>query len=190
MPEKYLIIGLGNPGRRYAATRHNLGAMFTDHLAERFKESFRSGKGEYLICGPLRGAETPHELVLIKPVTYMNNSGVAVQQAVHYFQFDLDHILVVLDDFQLPFGKLRLRPKGSDGGHNGLHSIIQSLGSEDFPRLRLGIGSEFQGDAVHHVLANFSKAELESLPALMDTAADAIVDFASNGIQHAMNKYN
>jgi PTH1 family peptidyl-tRNA hydrolase len=114
----------------------------------------------------------------------------AVRSAVDYFNFELERLLVVLDEFQLPFGKLRLRPNGSDGGHNGLGSIIQHLGTEGFARVRLGIGNEFSGDAANFVLSEFSKNEKELLPAVIERAGEAVVDFAVYGVQHAMSRFN
>ena len=190
MPGRFLIAGLGNPGKRYAATRHNAGFMVVDWLAERHRLSFRAGKGDYLISEVMRAEGSEAELVLLKPLTFMNNSGMAVRSVVDYFNFDLERLLVVLDEFQLPFGKLRLRPNGSDGGHNGLSSVIQHLGTEGFARLRLGIGNEFSGDAGEFVLSEFSKSERELLPAIIEKAGEAIIDFAVHGVQHAMSRFN
>jgi len=190
MAERFLVAGLGNPGKRYEQTRHNVGFMAVDRLAENFRVSFKAGKGDYLISGLARTSAPEKELLLLKPLTFMNNSGLAVRQALDYFKIDLDKLLLVLDEFQLPFGKLRLRPQGSDGGHNGLASVVQHLGAQDFARLRIGIGSEFQGDAANFVLAKFSKAELQELPALISRAAEAAVEFIDHGMPQAMNKFN
>lgn len=190
VPARYLITGLGNPGREYAGTRHNLGFMVIDHLAERLGIALHAGRGEYRISSPHPLPGSDREIVLLKPLTFMNNSGVAVREVVHYFKFELPHLLVVLDDLQLPFGKLRLRSKGSDGGQKGLRSIIQALGTEAFPRLRLGIGQGAEQTATTFVLSRFSKVEREALPDLIAQAADAAVDFCRHGIAHAMNRYN
>jgi PTH1 family peptidyl-tRNA hydrolase len=185
MSEKYLIAGLGNPGLRYADTRHNVGFKVIERLAERLNLDFRAGKGEYLIAS---GAAN---ILLLKPLTYMNNSGTAVRQVVDYFDIDLARLLIVFDDFQLPLGKLRLRPGGSDGGHNGMASVIQHLGSQDVSRLRLGISAEFdKGEMANYVLSTFSKAEKKILAEIYDRAADAALSFVQDGIQSAMNKFN
>jgi PTH1 family peptidyl-tRNA hydrolase len=137
MSEKYLIAGLGNPGPHYADTRHNVGFKVVERLAERLRLSFRAGKGDYLI------ASDTANILLLKPLTYMNNSGLAVRHAMDYFDIDVSRLLIVFDDLQLPVGKLRLRPGGSDGGHNGIASVIQHLGTQEVARLRLGISAEF-----------------------------------------------
>jgi PTH1 family peptidyl-tRNA hydrolase len=185
MSEKYLIAGLGNPGSRYADTRHNVGFKVIERLAERLNLSFRSGRGDYLV------AASTANVLLVKPLTYMNNSGLAVRHAADYFDVALPRLLIVFDDFQLPVGKLRLRPNGSDGGHNGMASVIQYLGSQEVPRLRLGIRAEFhKGEMADFVLSTFSKEEQKLLPEIYDRAADAALSFIHDGIQQAMNKFN
>ena len=188
MAERFLVAGLGNPGKRYEQTRHNAGFMVVDHLAARFRVGCKAGKGEYVVSEIARHEE--NELLLLKPMTYMNHSGMAVRHALDYFKVDLGNLLVVLDEFQLPFGKLRLRPDGSDGGHNGLASVIQHLGSQEFARLRLGVGSAFQGDPADFVLAKFSKAERAALPEVMARTADVALDFIAQGVQFSMNRHN
>jgi len=190
VPARYLITGLGNPGREYAGTRHNLGFMVIDHLAERLGIALHAGRGEYRISSPHPLPGTDREIVLLKPLTFMNNSGLAVREVVHYFKFELPHLLVVLDDLQLPFGNLRLRSKGSDGGQKGLRSIIQALGTQAVPRLRIGIGFAREQDATSFVLSRFSKAEREALPDLIARAAEAVLDFCRHGLAYAMNRYN
>jgi len=182
------VAGLGNPGKRFEHTRHNAGFMAVARLAEQFRVAYKTGKGDYLLSEVARTEQ--QEFILLKPLTFMNNSGLAVQQAVNYFKIDRDRLLVILDEFQLPFGKLRLRPEGSDGGHNGLASVIQHLGSQDFARLRIGIGGEFEGDPADFVLSKFSKSEQEELPGLIARAAEAAIDFIDHGMQQAMNKFN
>lgn len=190
MSQKYLIVGLGNPGKQYAKTRHNVGFMVVDRLAEIYHTSLRAGKGDYLISDTLRLESTEVELILSKPLTYMNNSGLAVRHALDYYKFELERLLVISDDFQLPFGKLRLRASGSEGGHNGLRSIIDHLGTMDFPRLRLGIGEAAAPDKADYVLAPFSKAEHDLLVEMVQKACDAACDFARHGLLYVMNKYN
>ena len=190
MSIKFAIFGLGNPGARYAMTRHNVGFMVLDRLAERNATGFRAGRGDYFISGPVAvGQEV--ELLLVKPSTFMNHSGRAVKSFIDYFKFEANQILVVLDDFQLPFGKLRLRSRGSEGGHNGLRSIISILGDENFARLRIGIGGdETPDDSANYVLSNFDKAQQVALMEIIDRSCEGVVDFALNGIEHAMNRFN
>ncbi|MDZ7360281.1 MAG: aminoacyl-tRNA hydrolase [candidate division KSB1 bacterium] len=184
MSEKHLIVGLGNPGPRYANTRHNVGFKVVERLAERLQLSFRPGKGDYLLAS---GAT----ILLMKPLTFMNNSGLAVRHAADDFGLECSRILIVLDDHQLPLGKLRLRTSGSDGGHNGLASVIQHLGTQEIPRLRLGIGAEFaKGEMADYVLSAFSKEEQKRLPEIYDRAVEAALSFINDGVQQAMNKFN
>jgi PTH1 family peptidyl-tRNA hydrolase len=190
MNARSLIVGLGNPGKQYEHTRHNVGFMVVEALAEKHRVALRAGKGEYLISDILRLDHGGEELVLLKPLTYMNNSGLAVRHALDYYKFDAARLLVVSDDFQLPLGKLRLRAKGSEGGHNGLRSIIDHLGTQEFARLRLGIGEADSANAADYVLSPFAKSEQEELAALIQQAAEAVCDVARHGLQYAMNKYN
>jgi PTH1 family peptidyl-tRNA hydrolase len=191
MSEKYLIVGLGNPGPRYENTRHNVGFNVVERMAVRLALDFRAGKGEYLLAAGATAATPNAEVMLMKPLTFMNNSGWAVRQVVDYFRIRLQHVLLVFDDFQLPFGKLRLRSHGSDGGHNGMASVIQHLGTQEVPRLRLGIGNEFvKGETVKHVLSSFSKEEKELLPAFYERAAEAAISFVNDGVWPTMNLFN
>ncbi len=190
MSQRFLIVGLGNPGKQYAKTRHNVGFMVVDALAENHRAAFRAGKGDYLISDTLRLEPASEELVLVKPLTYMNNSGMAVRHVFDYYKLELEQLLVISDDFQLPFGKLRLRTKGSEGGHNGLRSIISHLGTQDFARLRLGIGETASANNADYVLAPFSKTEQEPLAEMIQRASEAVLDFAEHDLQYVMNKYN
>jgi len=185
MSEKHLIVGLGNPGARYAETRHNIGFKVVERLAEKLNLNFRAGKGDYLIAS---GAA---EILLLKPLTYMNNSGLAVRPAADYFDIPAARMLIVFDDYQLPLGKLRLRPHGSDGGHNGMASVIQHLGTPEVSRLRLGIGAEFaKGEMADYVLTTFSRDEHKLLPEIYDRAVEAVLCFINDGMPQAMNKFN
>lgn len=182
----HIIIGLGNPGRNYANTRHNIGFVVVDELARRggastARKRFRSE----LIDTRLPAGK----VTLVKPQTYMNESGHAVREVRNWYRADLEQILVVVDDLDLPFGELRLRQRGSAGGHNGLKSIIGQLGTQEFPRLRVGIGRG-PDQARAHVLANFAPSEREQLPVVVSAAADAVELWMSEGIVAAMNVIN
>jgi PTH1 family peptidyl-tRNA hydrolase len=178
------IFGLGNPTRRYASTRHNVGFMVLDVLARRFRCHFRALSGREVAKKHFAGSE----LVLVKPLLYMNESGAAVRRQL---QRRPDELLVVCDDLALPFGRLRLKPGGSDGGHKGLGSVITCLGRSDFPRLRVGIGAPPEGsDAVEYVLEPFAKPESALLPEILDRAADACLATVTAGIESAMNRFN
>jgi PTH1 family peptidyl-tRNA hydrolase len=188
MRDKLLIVGLGNPGKRYADTRHNVGFMVVDELAAREREAFCAGRGDYLLC---RLKLASGELFLQKPLTYMNLSGSAVQQALQYFKLTADEMLIVCDDTNLPFGRLRLRAQGSDGGHNGLSSVIAALGTEQVARLRIGVGNDFiKGGQADYVLSTFVSEERQELKHIIERAADAVLFFAEHGITSAMNQYN
>lgn len=185
-----VVVGLGNPGTEYATTRHNVGFRVLDTLSGRWKRPFRGGKGEYLIApGDIAG----HEVALVKPLTYMNNSGEAVADVLERLETAQASLLVVLDDFALPLGALRLRPRGSDGGHNGLYSVIVSLGTEEIPRLRCGIGRSDQAsgrDMADFVLSPFEKNERETADEMILRAADAVTECVIGGLASAMNRFN
>lgn len=188
MPDRLLIVGLGNPGRRYAQTRHNIGFMVVDALAEREKEAFRTGRGDYLLC---RLKVAGREVLLQKPLTFMNLSGDAVRHALHFFKLTAAELLIIADDVHLPFGRLRLRPQGSDGGHNGMASVIAAIGTEDIARLRIGIGSDFmKGAQADFVLSPFDADERKELNGIINRAADAVLIFIEQGIETAMNRFN
>ncbi len=182
------MFGLGNPEKKYARTRHNAGFLVADALAERYGWSFKQGRGEFVQAD---GTVDGRRVFLIKPLTFMNNSGLAVRQAVDFFQQELSHILVIVDDFQIPLGTLRLRKSGSDGGHNGLASIISVLGTKAFPRLRIGIGPDHPIENwVSFVLSEFSRSEWEVLQKIIPTAVEAVEAVVKEGIERAMNRYN
>jgi PTH1 family peptidyl-tRNA hydrolase len=181
-----LVVGLGNPGNRYAGTRHNVGWLTVDRLADRAGwGSGRERDAARVVWGRYRGMD----LLLAKPLTFMNDSGVAVRKLLARERAPLDDLLVVCDDFALPFGRLRLRGAGSAGGHNGLRSIIGELGSQKFARLRVGIG-EPSGDAIDHVLSRFTAAEQAELPGIVDAAADAVEDWVREGPARAASRWN
>lgn len=183
-----LITGLGNPGDTYAGTRHNVGFVVIDTLAEKLSVRLGPGKGPYYVG---KGRYKGHEILLMKPTTYMNRSGDAVQQALSWYKLDIDQCLVCYDDLNIPLGTLRLRPSGSAGGHNGARDIIRLLGTDGFPRLRIGIGGEFpEGRQVDYVLSRFSRSERKIMEETIERAADAVLTFVTDGIDAAMNTFN
>ena len=186
-----VIVGLGNPGRHYALTRHNIGFRILDRLAAKLKCDFRPGKGEFLVA---TGSFKDDAIVFTKPATSMNESGIAVADIVNRFEVTLDRMLVVMDDFQIPLGSIRLKPSGSDGGHNGLYSIIYHLQSDAFPRLRCGIGSpEMPADKslmADFVLSKFTSSEEEKITEMVERAAEACLNFVSDGIDKTMSLFN
>ena len=188
------IFGLGNPGPRYKGTRHNVGFDVLDELARRAAVAFESAPAEALVAKirtRASDADPIGEPVLLgKPLTYMNLSGQAVGELVRYFKIDPVDVLVIVDEAQLPLGKLRARARGSAGGHNGLKSVIAHIG-ESFGRLRLGVGrGSEQRDLADHVLAKFDKAEGAEVERMIARAADAAELFVISGIAAVMNKYN
>ena len=184
---KYLITGLGNPGEQYAHTRHNIGFDVLDTLAEVSNISFQDKRYGYISEFKFK-ARTFH---LLKPSTYVNLSGRAVNYYLNKLKIYPDHLLVIADDIALPFGKLRIRPRGGDAGHNGMSSIIQVLGTQNFPRLRFGIGNNFPpGGQINYVLGHWTKEEKLALPERIDKACEVIKAFGTIGLDHTMNTYN
>lgn len=186
--KNWLIVGLGNPGERYEKTRHNLGFMLVDLLASEFQTQVKRDECRSLI-GQTNFAQQTVELV--KPQTFMNLSGEAVSCLLKKENRAAEKIIVVVDELALPFGTIRLRPKGSDGGHNGLKSIINCLKTQDFIRLRIGIQPEH---SIHHtknfVLENFSKKDFETVEKVLERSADAVRSIISEGIEKAMSQFN
>lgn len=184
---KYLIVGLGNPGAQYLFTRHNIGFMSIDRLAYQHGLSFDSVRyGE--LCSLRSRGKT---ILLLKPSTFMNLSGKAVRYWMQAENILLENLLIITDDIALPFGKLRLRPKGSHGGHNGLRHIEETLQTQSYARLRVGIGSNFpKGKQADYVLSNFSQDEQDALPALLDRIAEVVLSFCTSGITQTMNVFN
>jgi PTH1 family peptidyl-tRNA hydrolase len=188
--ETLLVAGLGNPGDEYAATRHNVGFMVADELCRRGGGRWESRKGLSAIARVRIGGA---EIVLCKPLTYMNNSGMAVAETLRRFDLEVSSLLVVVDDLALPLGRLRIRTRGSDGGHNGLTSVIFALGSDEFARLRCGIGQEApppKGTMPDFVLSPFDRPEVPALREMVARAADAAATGAVGGIAAAMNRFN
>jgi PTH1 family peptidyl-tRNA hydrolase len=181
-----LIAGLGNPGRRYAGTRHNVGFDVIDVLAERHGVSWESAPADALM-GRWRAAG----VLLVKPLTFMNLSGHAVGELLRYFKIDLPDLLIVVDDVNLELGRLRARARGTAGGHNGLKSLIAQLGTEDFARLRIGVGrGDARRDLADHVLATFDPDERTVVAETVSRTADAVELFVAEGIGPVMNKFN
>ncbi|MDE5657175.1 MAG: aminoacyl-tRNA hydrolase [Muribaculaceae bacterium] len=184
---KYLIVGLGNIGDEYRNTRHNIGFMILDALAEASNISFSTERYGDVARMRLKNKQ----LDLLKPSTYMNLSGNAVRYWKEKEGIATDHILVLVDDIALPFGAIRLKPSGSDAGHNGLKNIAQMLGTQAYPRLRFGIGNDYaRGCQVDYVLGNFTLDQRQQLPVRIDHAIDAMKEFVLAGISNAMCKYN
>lgn len=189
-----LIVGLGNPGTKYDRTRHNVGFDVIDMLADRWTIPLKEQKRFKGLFGQGLGPQGI-KLSLLKPTTYMNRSGDAVRAVLDWFKLSTQSILVVYDDMDLPVGRLRLRLKGSAGGHNGMRSLIQQLGTQDFSRLRLGIDSpksnRVQGlDPVSYVLGKFSPQEQKVMRNILELAADATEYAIKNGVEKSMNRYN
>lgn len=185
MPVFRLLVGLGNPGREYRDTRHNVGFMIADRLAARERAGFRVEKGwqaEVAKCG---------DVLLVKPLTFMNLSGQSVRALSQFYKFAPEETLVILDDMALPLGKLRFRPSGSAGGHNGLQSVIDHLGTSAIPRLRVGIGAApGAAQAVGHVLGRFALEEKAALAQSLDLAVQAVDCLRERGLEAAMNTFN
>ncbi len=182
----FLVVGLGNPGPKYAANRHNVGFMLTERLAADSGEGFRDKfKGRY--CKVRLGGD---DVALLQPMTFMNLSGESVQPAMRFFKVELEEVLVVHDELDLPFGTLRLKRGGGAAGHNGLKSIIQHCGGPDFLRLRVGIGRPLRGSPQSHVLGDFTKSEGAELEDVLSDATRAVEAVVRDGVQAAMNRVN
>lgn len=180
-----LIVGLGNPGKQYQNTRHNVGYMALDMVKEKYQASF---KLETKMEGEIAILNLSEKVILLKPVTYMNLSGNSISKVINYYKIDIKDLLIIHDDMDLPVGMLRVKTHGSAGGHNGLKSIIEHLGLT-FNRAKIGISKD--GEACNHVLGNFSKKEKELIDVTLHTVIDLIDDFIGNkSMDEIMNKYN
>jgi peptidyl-tRNA hydrolase, PTH1 family len=185
--KKFLICGLGNIGEEYANTRHNVGFLALEALASDLKATFSTGKLASIAKAKFKGKS----LVLLKPNTYVNLSGKALKYWITAEEIPLENVLVVVDDLALPLGTLRMKKKGGDAGHNGLNNIIMNLNTEEFPRLRIGIGNDFaKGYQVDYVLGRWTKAEEKILIERIPVSVDAIKSFIIEGADRAMNQYN
>jgi peptidyl-tRNA hydrolase, PTH1 family len=184
----YLIVGLGNPGRQYRKNRHNIGFLLVDRLAERLDVSFSRLESKALVT---KADYQGLRLVLAKPQTYMNLSGQAVASLLKFYKIPLENLLVTYDDVDLPFGSLRLRPTGGSAGQKGMASIIERLGTQDFPRLRLGVGRPpGRMDAADYVLQDFSPGEEPVLSESLERGVQSILVFVTLGLEASMNQFN
>ena len=188
-PVSWIVVGLGNPGPKYENTRHNVGFLVADELASRGGESIRKAKHHALTATVTLGGQG---VLLMKPTTYMNLSGEAVGDAARFYKIPADHVLVISDDTDLPQGKLRFRKSGSAGGHNGLKSIIQHLGSDQFPRLKVGVGGKPHPDydMADWVLGQLKGEDKKVMDEAVKRAADGVECFLKDGIEKAMNRFN
>lgn len=183
-----VIVGLGNPGNEYKKTRHNAGFMVVDHLSEKLGFPKWKKKNNHTFT---EGVYQNSRIVLAKPQTYMNLSGNAVLSLMTRYKVPIGDFLVIVDDFAIPFGKIRFRPDGGNGGHNGLLSIIEKTGRKDFPRLRIGIGPLPLGiDTADFVLSSFLPDEKKKLPEIIKTSANGVLSWVEDGMERAMNTYN
>lgn len=182
----FLIVGLGNPGSQYEDTRHNIGFKVVDNIAKEYnieinRQKFKGVCGEGFING--------EKVILLKPTTYMNLSGESIREVVDFYKLSNDNVLVIYDDISLDVGRLRIREKGSAGGHNGIKSIIAHLGTDIFPRIKVGVGQP-NVDLVNYVLGKFTKEEMEVLNESIDASTKAAKEIISNDVKTAMNIYN
>lgn len=188
-PVEWLIVGLGNPGKEYAATRHNIGFITLDRLAQQEHFDIKKIKFKSLVCDTVFAGK---RCMMMKPSTFMNNSGEAVGECARFYKIPPEHILVIYDDINFDPGVMRIRKKGSDGGHNGMKSIIYHLNSNAFPRIRMGVGAKPhpEYDLADWVLSGFSESEKKALEPAIDNACDAIRQIVAGEIDNAMNRYN
>lgn len=183
----YLVVGLGNIGNEYAGTRHNIGFMVLDALAGASNTAFEDKRYGFVAEMRLRG----HKVTLLKPSTYMNLSGNAVRYYLSKLPVTIDRTIIICDDINLPFGTLRMRKSGSDGGHNGLKNIAETLETTDFARIRMGVGHDFaQGDQIDYVLGELSSSETEQMPELCNRVIQGVKDWIFLGAERAMNVLN
>ncbi len=183
-----MIVGLGNPGKKYKDTKHNVGFMTVNKIAYSNSAKLIEGNGEYYYA---EGKLLQNDFLLMIPTTFMNNSGIAVKELYDKYDFNLNDMMVVCDDINLPTGKIRLRSKGSDGGHNGLSSIIYQMQTNDFPRIRIGIGREFnKGQQADYVLSKFDSEDLDLIESAIDAASNICGHFIMGGIKEARDFYS
>ena len=182
----FLIVGLGNPGKEYDGTRHNIGFETIDYISKKYnidvnRTKFKGTFGEGFINNK--------KVVLLKPSTYMNLSGESIREAINFYKLENEEVLVIYDDISLEVGKIRIREKGSAGGHNGIKSIIANMSTDVFPRIKIGVGQP-KGDLVSHVLGKFSEEEIKDLNEVIEASSEAVEVIIKDGTKEAMNKLN
>jgi PTH1 family peptidyl-tRNA hydrolase len=182
-----VVVGLGNPGSKYAGTRHNIGFLVIDYLAESPRAGRFQSRFQGLIAEVMEGNE---KVLLVKPETFMNLSGRCVREVLSFYQVPVENLLVVCDDINLPLGKLRVRARGSDGGQKGLRDIQNHLGTDEYARLRIGIDSPGEADTADYVLSRFRPSEKPVMEEAVRNAAEAVVHWVHNGVEACMNRYN
>ena len=188
MDNIYIVVGLGNPGSEYELTRHNAGFRVIDALAKEYNIAINKPKFKALVGEAKIGDK---KIILVKPQTYMNSSGESVREIIDWYKISMDNLIVIYDDIDISFGKLRIRPSGSAGSHNGLKSVISLVGSTDFKRVRVGIGKPPQNwDLINYVLGRFTKEEETDFEKVKNNARDAVKCIIDNDINCAMNKFN
>lgn len=184
----YVVVGLGNPGSQYAQTKHNIGFVTVDYFAEQHNIKFNKVKHKAVIGEGIMSGE---KLMLVKPQTYMNDSGECVMELVNFYKLPLENLIVIYDDIDLPVGKVRIRSSGSSGTHNGMRSIIYLLNRQEFPRIRIGVGKQPEYmDLADYVMTKFSKDEVPLIEEAVKKAALTVEEIVRSGISAAMNKYN
>lgn len=182
-----LVVGLGNPGREYSNTRHNMGFMVLDSLAQNYQESFDKDKfsGKYFVVN-ING----EKVIFLKPQKYMNSSGEVVKDFVSYYKIDINDILIIVDDLDLPIGKIRLRTHGSSGGHNGLKNIFNNIGTDEIKRIKIGIGNSKDIGTKNYVLGNISQDEKDIINSTVLKVKDIVIESFNNDFEKLMSKYN
>lgn len=183
-----VIIGIGNPGSRYRFNRHNVGFQFLDYFAEKKSLNFKASKSDYYFA---EGGSDNNPFLLVKPSSYVNNSGIPVLSVLEEYKIRLSDLLVIVDDINIPVSTIRVRRSGGDGGHNGLGSIIYHLNSQEFPRLRIGIGNDFEsGNLPDYVLSDFNEDEFKKLLKTFDVCSILVDEFINDGFQKMLNSYS
>ena len=183
----YIIAGLGNPGKEYSGTRHNVGYDAIDCLVEKYNEKLNKLKFNSVYCEIKINGE---KVMLVKPVTYMNRSGIAISEIINYFKIPYENLIVIYDDIDIPVGTLRIRPHGGPGTHNGMKSIISSLGNESFPRIRIGIDKNPNINLADYVLQRFTADERYKIDEIVKSASEAAEEIIKSSLDSAMQKYN
>ena len=184
----FLIVGLGNPGTEYAATRHNIGFDMVTYLSDKYGIALRSKEGKAIVG---KGVIEGQKVMLVQPQTYMNLSGESVRALMDYYKLTTDEIVIIYDDISMPVGQVRIRPKGSAGGHNGIKSIIAHLGTQEFPRIKIGVGAKPEnGDLVKHVLGSFSKEDDAKIRDVFALAEEGLLAILQEDVKTAMNAVN